>query len=85
MHVSVLPQEYNPRYKVPDELSRMRAKGVKLLDEDLNPSPYHERIICCHIKDMEEPTGDLVVESRDDEDVESTLTPFNFFREEAEQ
>ena len=72
MHVSVLPQEYNPRYKVPEELRRMKAKGLKLLDEDLNPSPYHERIICCHIKDMEEQAGDLVIESGDDEEVEGT-------------
>jgi hypothetical protein len=49
MHVSVLPQEYNPRYKIPDELVRMKVKGTKLLEEDMIAPPEKERIICCHI------------------------------------
>lgn len=53
MHASVLPQEYDPRYKKSYELQKMRGNKVKLLEEDINPSPNHERIICCHIKDMD--------------------------------
>ena len=53
MHVSVLPQEYNPRYKIPEELKQMKEKGSKLLDEDMLAAPENERIICCHILDID--------------------------------
>ena len=32
MHVAVLTQEYNPKYKVPDELKRLKLKTQKLFD-----------------------------------------------------
>ena len=57
MHVAVLQQEYNPKYKIPEELSEMKGKGVKLLEDDMIPDSYHERIICCHILDMDENTN----------------------------
>jgi hypothetical protein len=31
--------EYNPQYKVPDELLKLQAKKQKLFDEDINPPP----------------------------------------------
>ena len=54
MHVAVLTQEYNPRYKVPEELRRLKGKAQKLFDEDVNPAPEYERMLCCHIIEKNE-------------------------------
>ena len=96
MHASVLPDEYDERYKITEELKKMRAKSVKFLDEDLTPDPYHERIICCHMRDMEGLTGgsmELVNcddgdddnDDDDDDEAEDTHTPFKFCLKDAKQ
>jgi hypothetical protein len=77
----------------------MRDKKVKFLDEDLVPSPYHERIICCHMRDMDVQRGDSMElvncvddddddnddELDNDDDGEDTHTPFKFGQKDAEQ
>ena len=68
MHVVFLPQEYNLKYKLTEELKRMKVKNQKLLDEDVNPDPRFERIICCHILEMDEGSTKYQFENSDCED-----------------
>lgn len=61
MHVSILHHgkitpfplplsiEYNPNYKVPDELKKLQHKRQKLFDEDIRPPKQYERLIMCHM------------------------------------
>lgn len=42
----------------------MKEKGKKLLEEDENPHPRFERLICCHVLEMDEGSSDEEDESR---------------------
>ena len=41
--------EFNSDYKKKEHLENLRKTKAKLKDEDLKPSPDHERVILCHI------------------------------------